>query len=50
METGGDGGVIGLDNKGIISMEFNSAGLYRASVDINGNVTIKIYSDWSDGL
>ena len=45
METGGDGGVIGLDNKGNISMEFNTAGMYRASVDINGKVTIKIYSD-----
>ena len=43
--TGGDGGVIGLDNKGNISMELNTAGMYRASVDINGNVTIKIYSD-----
>ena len=50
MKTGGDGGVIGLDNKGNISMEFNTAGMYRASVDINGKVTIKIYSDWSDGL
>ncbi len=48
--TGGDGGVIGLDNKGNISMEFNTAGMYRASVDINGKVTIKIYSDWSVGL
>ena len=48
--TGGDGGVIGLDNKGNISMEFNTAGMYRASVDINGKVIIKIYSDWSDGL
>ena len=48
--TGGDGGVIGLDNKGNISMEFNTAGMYRASVDINGKVTIKIYSDWSEGL
>ena len=45
METGGDGGVIGLDNKGNISMEFNTPGMYRASVDINGKVTIKIYSD-----
>lgn len=50
MKTGGDGGVIGLDNKGNISMEFNTAGMYRASVDINGKVTIKIYSDWSEGL
>ena len=45
MKSGGDGGVIGLDKKGNISMEFNTAGMYRASVDINGNVTIKIYSD-----
>ena len=50
MGTGGDGGVIGLDNKGNISMEFNTAGMYRASVDINGKVTIKIYSDWSEGI
>ena len=45
METGGDGGVIGLDNKGNISMKFNTAGMYRASVDKNGNLTVKIYSD-----
>ena len=45
MKTGGDGGVIGLDNEGNISMEFNTAGMYRASVDTNGKVTIKIYSD-----
>ena len=45
MKTGGDGGVIGLDNEGNISMEFNTAGMYRASVDLNGKVTIKIYSD-----
>ncbi len=45
MKTGGDGGVIGLDNKGNISMEFNTAGMYRASVDKNGNLTVKIYSD-----
>ena len=45
METGGDGGVIGLDNQGNISMKFNTAGMYRASVDKNGNLTVKIYSD-----
>ena len=45
MKTGGDGGVIGLDSKGNISMEFNTAGMYRASVDKNGNLTVKIYSD-----
>ena len=45
MKTGGDGGVIGLDNKGNISMEFNTAGMYRASIDKNGNLLVKIYSD-----
>ena len=45
MKTGGDGGVIGLDNKGNISMEFNTDGMYRASIDKNGNLTVKIYSD-----
>ena len=45
MKTGGDGGVIGLDNNGNISMEFNTAGMYRASIDKNGNLTVKIYSD-----
>ena len=44
-KTGGDGGVIGLDNEGNISMEFNTAGMYRASVDKYGRVIIKIYSD-----
>ena len=45
METGGDGGVIGLDSQGNISMKFNTAGMYRASVDKNGKLTVKIYSD-----
>ncbi len=45
IKTGGDGGVIGLDNEGNISMEFNTAGMYRASIDKNGNLTVKIYSD-----
>ena len=45
MKTGGDGGVIGLDNKGNISMEFNTPGMYRASVDKNGTLPVKTYSD-----
>jgi hypothetical protein len=31
-------------------MEFNTAGMYRASIDKNGNLTVKIYSDWFKGL
>ena len=43
--TGGDGGVIGLDKNGNIAMEFNTAGMYRALIDNEGNITIKIYKD-----
>jgi beta-aspartyl-peptidase (threonine type) len=44
-ETGGDGGVIGLDKNGNVAMEFNTAGMYRAHIDNEGNITIKIYKD-----
>ena len=43
--TGGDGGIIALDKMGNIAMEFNTAGMYRASIDTEGNLTIKIYKD-----
>ena len=43
--TGGDGGVIGLDKNGKVTMEFNTAGMYRAHMDNDGNITIKIYKD-----
>ena len=43
--TGGDGGVIGLDKNGNVAMEFNTAGMYRAHIDNEGNITIKIYKD-----
>ena len=45
MKTGGDGGVIGLDKSGNVAMEFNTAGMYRAFIDNEGNLTVKIYSD-----
>ena len=41
--TGGDGGVIGLDKNGNVAMEFNTAGMYRAHIDNEGKITIKIY-------
>lgn len=41
----GEGGVIIIDSKGNIAMPFNSQGMYRASVDVNGKVTIAIYSE-----
>tara|TARA_B100001248_G_scaffold252041_1_gene227761 strand:+ start:922 stop:1914 length:993 start_codon:yes stop_codon:yes gene_type:complete len=43
--TGGDGGVIGLDKNGNVTMEFNTAGMYRAHMDNDGNISIKIYKD-----
>ena len=42
---GGDGGVVGIDNQGNIAMEMNSAGMYRAHMDAQGNLTVKIYKD-----
>ncbi|KHT44162.1 isoaspartyl peptidase [Alteromonas marina] len=43
--AGGDGGVIAIDAKGNVAMPFNSAGMYRASIDVNGNVKVAIYKD-----
>ena len=45
MKTGGDGGVIGLDKNGNVSMEFNTAGMYRAFIGNDGELTVKIYSN-----
>ncbi|PRO69245.1 isoaspartyl peptidase/L-asparaginase family protein [Alteromonas gracilis] len=45
VEAGGDGGVIAIDGKGNIAMPFNSAGMYRASIDTEGNITVSIYKD-----
>ncbi len=44
-KMGGEGGVIGLDNQGNIMMSFNTHGMYRASIDTKGNVTIKLYKE-----
>ena len=45
VEMGGSGGVISIDASGNIAMPFNTAGMYRASVDINGKVFVGIYGD-----
>lgn len=42
---GGDGGIIAVDKDGHMVMEFNTAGMYRASMDASGNLTIGIYKD-----
>ena len=45
VKAGGDGGVIAIDTKGNVAMPFNSAGMYRASIDRNGEVKVAIYKD-----
>lgn len=43
VEAGGTGGVISMDPQGNIAMPFNTSGMYRASVDTAGEVTVAIY-------
>ena len=42
LEKGGSGGIVALDNEGNISMEFNTAGMYRGYVKPNERV-VEIY-------
>lgn len=44
-EKGADGGVIALDARGNLAMPFNTPGMYRASIDRDGNLDVKIYRD-----
>jgi beta-aspartyl-peptidase (threonine type) len=41
----GEGGVIAMDPQGNIATPFNSEGMYRASIDANGEMKISIYRD-----
>jgi len=41
----GSGGVIAIDKKGNIAMPFNTSGMYRASIDTQGKLTVSIYKD-----
>ncbi len=41
--AGGTGGIIAIDPQGNIAMPFNTSGMYRASVDTEGQVTVEIY-------
>lgn len=43
MQMGGDGGLIAIDSKGNIAMPFNTEGMYRASLNSNGERLIAIY-------
>ena len=44
-KLGGDGGVIGIDKNGNIAMEMNTNGMYRAHMNSNGDLVVKIYND-----
>jgi beta-aspartyl-peptidase (threonine type) len=44
-EMGGDGGIIGIDQKGNIATVFNTSGMFRASIDKTGTLSIELYSE-----
>jgi beta-aspartyl-peptidase (threonine type) len=44
-KLGGTGGVVALDKNGNMSFEFNTEGMYRASMDDKGNLIVKIYKE-----
>lgn len=42
-ELGGTGGVIGIDKKGNIAMEFNTSGMFRGYIKSNGEKKVAIF-------
>lgn len=42
---GGDGGIVAVDKNGNFAMEFNTEGMYRASMNDKGELTLKIYKE-----
>ncbi|WP_417347582.1 isoaspartyl peptidase/L-asparaginase family protein [Ferrimonas sp.] len=45
LPVGGTGGVIVVSPKGEIAMPYNTGGMYRASIDKDGQVTVKIWDN-----
>ena len=43
-KLGGNGGVIPIDNKGNLAMEMNTPGMYRAHINSQGELTVKIFN------
>lgn len=41
---GGDGGIVAIDKDGNVAMEFNTAGMYRATMNSKGELKIGIYN------
>jgi beta-aspartyl-peptidase (threonine type) len=44
-KLGGDGGVIAIDQKGDIAMPYNTEGMFRGTIDANGDVHVWIFAD-----
>ncbi|WP_108867884.1 isoaspartyl peptidase/L-asparaginase family protein [Aquimarina aquimarini] len=42
-DLGGTGGIVAIDNQGNVTMEFNTAGMYRASMNAKDELNIGIY-------
>jgi len=42
---GGDGGIIAVDPQGNIALTFNTSGMYRASIDVEGALYVAIFGD-----
>lgn len=42
---GGDGGIVAIDKDGNVAMEFNTAGMYRATMNAEGELVIKMYKE-----
>ena len=49
MKANGEGGVIAMDRHGNIATPFNSEGMYRASIDTGGLMSISIYRENGQG-
>jgi len=45
VQMGGDGGVIAIDRHGNIALTFNTPGMYRASIGVDGKVFIAIWDE-----
>lgn len=44
-ELGGNGGIVAIDTNGNVTMEFNTAGMYRAHMNAEGKLVVGIYGE-----
>lgn len=47
-DLGGDGGIVAVDKNGNMVAEFNTTGMYRATMNAKGELTIGIYENEKD--